>query len=175
MNIKNKMQEIEIEKMVLNCGGIGEKLDKSVKLLEMVTKRKISRTKSTKRIPAFEISPGKESGCRVTIREKDEIIAYLKRFFTAVDNKILARQITDNHFSFGVKEYIEVPGLEYKREFGILGFDITVVFTRKGKRVIRKKIKKGKYPERQKVTRQEIVDFLTKNFGIQIVSKGESK
>ena len=28
----NKMREIEIEKMVLNCGGLGEKLEKSVKL-----------------------------------------------------------------------------------------------------------------------------------------------
>ena len=35
------MREIEIEKMVLNCGGLGEKLEKSVKLLELITERKV--------------------------------------------------------------------------------------------------------------------------------------
>ena len=63
------MRDIEIEKIVLNCGGVGDKLEKSVKLLEMITKRKVKKLKSTRRIPAFAISPGKESGCKVTLRD----------------------------------------------------------------------------------------------------------
>jgi large subunit ribosomal protein L5 len=168
MEIKNKMQEIEIEKMVLNCGGIGDKLEKSVKLLEMITKRKVFRIKSSRRIPAFGISPGKESGCKVTIRDKKEIIALLKRFFAALDNQISAKRIVENQVSFGVREYIEIPGLEYNREIGILGLEASLVFRRKGKSVKMRKIKQGKYPKRQSVTKEEIIEFLKKNIRVEV-------
>ena len=166
---ENKMRDIEIEKIVLNCGGIGDKLEKSVKLLEMVTKRKVQKLKSTRRIPAFAISPGKESGCKVTIRDKEQIKNLLKRFFAVLENEISGKKITENHFSFGISEYIEVPGLEYNRDVGILGFEVDVVFKRKGKRVKIKKRKRGKYPKKQNVTKQEIIDFLNKNFGMDIL------
>ena len=171
MEIKNKMQEIEIEKMVLNCGGIEDKYEKSVKLLSLITKRKVDTRVSHKRIPTFNISPGKKSGCRVTIRDKNEIIALLKRFFAAVDNKLSRKKIVNNHFSFGIKEYIEIPGLEYNRDIGILGFEVDVSFARKGKRVKLRKIKKGKYPKRQEVTKEEIIDFLKKNLKLEVTKK----
>jgi len=170
---QNPMKEIEIKKIVLNCGGLGEKLDRSVKLLEMITKRKVSRTKSTKRIPAFGIAPGKEAGCKVTIRNKEDINTLLKRLFAANGNIINKKVITNNHFSLGIHEYIEVPGLEYNRDIGILGFEIAVVFERKGKRVAYKKIKRGKYPKKQDVSREEIIEFLNKNFGVEIVEKND--
>lgn len=168
----NPMREIEMEKLVLNCGGIDEKLEKAVKLLKMITvDRKVYQIKSRKRIPTFGISPGKKSGCKVTIRNKVKMIDLLKRFFAALDNEIKKKQITENHVSFGIKEYIEIPGLEYNREIGILGLEASLVFKRKGKRVKMRKIKKGKYPKRQSVTRQEITDFLIKRFGIEVVEK----
>ena len=169
MEKQNPMREIEIEKMVMNCGGIDDKFEKSLKLLEMITKRKPQIRVSNKRIPAFDISPGKKSGCRVTIRNKEEIISLLKRFFAAIDNKLSQKQITKNHFSFGIKEYIEIPGLEYNREIGILGFDVDVSFKRKGKRVKERKIKRGKYPKRQAVTKEEIIEFLKKNLRLEVV------
>lgn len=168
----NPMKEVEMEKLVLNCGGTDDKLEKSVKLLKMITAdRKVYQTKSTKRIPAFGISPGKRSGCKVTIRDKGKIIDLVKRFFAALDNEINKKQIRENHVSFGIKEYIEVPGLEYDREIGILGFEASLVFKRKGKRVKMRKIKRGKYPKRQSVTEQEITDFLIKNFKVEVVEK----
>ncbi len=170
MENKSKMQEIEIEKMVLNCGGTEDKLEKSIKLLKMITgKEKIYQVKSTRRIPAFGISPGKKSGCKITLRNKKEITDLLKRFFIAEDNQILNRKIVENQFSFGINEYIEIPGLEYNRDIGILGFEISVVFKRKGKRVKMKKIKQGKYPKRQNVTKEEIIQFLTKKFGVEVI------
>jgi large subunit ribosomal protein L5 len=168
----NPMKEIEMEKLVLNCGGTDDKLEKAVKLLKMISvDRKVYQIKSTKRIPAFGISPGKKSGCKVTIRDKAKIIELLKRVFAALDNELNKKQITENHVSFGIREYIEVPGLEYDREIGILGFEASLVFKRKGKRVKMKKIKRGKYPRRQSVTKQEITDFLIKTFGIEVVEK----
>ena len=172
MTNKNSMREIEIEKMVLNCGGTDDKLEKSVKLLKMITgNRKIYQIKSTRRIPAFGISPGKKSGCKVTIRDKEKIMDLLKRFFAALDNKIKKKQITENHASFWIREYIEIPGLGYDRDIGILGFEASLVFKRKGKRVKKRKIKKGKYPKRQNVTGKEIMDFLIKTLDLEVVEK----
>jgi len=165
---ENKMREIEIEKMVLNCGGTDDKLEKSVKLLEMITNGKVMKIKSTKRIPGFGISPGKISGCKITLRNKEKIYDLLKRFFAVINNTLSKKQITKNFLSFGIHEYIEIPGLEYNRDIGILGFEAVVVFKRKGKRVFIKKIKKGKYPEKQKVTKEEIIEFLQKNFNMEV-------
>lgn len=166
---ENPMREIEIEKIILNCGGIGEKLDQSVKLLEMITKKKVSKTKSKRRIPAFGISPGKESGCKVTIRNKEEINALLKRLFVAIGNQIRKKAIRENHFSFGIHEYIEVPGLEYNRDIGIIGFEVAVVFKRKGKRINYRKIKNNKSPGKQNASMEEISEFLNKNFGVEVI------
>ena len=162
------MREIEIEKMILHCGATEEKHEKSVKLLEKITDKKIQSVTSTRRIPAFGISPGKKSGCKVTIRDKKQIIELLKRFFASLDNELSGKQVTENQFCFGIKEYIEIPGLEYDRDIGILGFEVMLSFKRKGKRVTAKKIKRGRIPKKQHVTKQEVIDFLIKNFGVEI-------
>ena len=113
--------------------------------------------------------PGKVSGCKVTIRDMDPINELLKKLFVTIDNQISSKKIAKNHVSFGIKEYIEVPGFEYQREIGILGFEIDIVFKRKGKSVKFRKIKTGKYPEKQAVTKEEIVEYLNKNYGVEVV------
>lgn len=168
-NKTNPMRQVEIEKMVLNCGGIDDKLERSVKLLELVTGKKVLITKAKKRIPGFGISPGKGAGCKVTLRNKEQINQLLKRFLATFSNEISEKKIRDNHLSFGIHEYIEVPGLEYQREIGILGFEVDIVFKRKGKRVKIRKIKRGKYPKKQGVTKQEIIDFLENKFGAGVL------
>lgn len=162
------MREIEIEKIVLNCGATQEKLDKSVKLLEMVTKRNIKKTTARRRIQIFGISPGKPCGAKVTIRNKKEVADLLKRFFAAIDNRISSKKIVENHASFGIHEYIEIPGLEYQRDIGILGFEVNIVFKRKGKRVLLKKIKRGKYPKKQHVQKKEIIEYLKNKFNAEV-------
>ncbi|MEK6871711.1 MAG: hypothetical protein AABX16_02305 [Nanoarchaeota archaeon] len=164
----NIMRDISIEKMVIHCGGIDEKLERSVKLLQKITKEKVFIKKSTKRIPDFGISPGKKSGCKVTIRDKEKITQYLKRFFSAIDSKLSGRQFTENQLCFGIKEYIEVPGLDYDREIGILGFEVMLVFKRAGKRTTLRKIKAGKFPRRQQVTPQEIREYIVKHFKVRV-------
>ncbi len=164
---KNIMEKIEMEKIVLNCGGTGEKLERSVRLLQDITNKKPKRIKSKKRIPSFGVRPGLETGCKVTLRGKN-ITPLLKRLFSAIENKISKKKIEDNHVSFGIEEYITIPGISYQREIGMLGLEVSIVFKRKGKRVKLKKIKKGKYPKRQAVTKHEIINYLNKNFGIEV-------
>ena len=48
---ENIMKKIKIEKVVLSVGGLGEELEKGVKLLKMLTNKKPAKIRSTKRIP----------------------------------------------------------------------------------------------------------------------------
>ena len=125
------------------------------------------KTTSKKRIPTWGVRPGLELGAIVTIRDKNKIKELLKKFLETIENRLKKKQISDNHFSFGIPEYIEVPGLEYQRDIGIRGFDVTIVFVRAGKRVIRKKIKRGKLPKRQLVSKEEILNYMKENFNTE--------
>lgn len=158
----NSMQKIKIEKVVLSVGGIGDNLEKGVKLLKMLTKQKPAKMKSKKRIPSLGVRPKLEIGAVVTIRKNPE--KYLKRTLIAIDNKLKKKQISENTFSFGIQEYIEIPETEYQRDIGMIGLDVTVVFTRTGRRVKLKKIKRGKVPKRQIITKKEIIKFMEENF-----------
>jgi len=162
---ENKIREIELEKVTLSAGAVGEDLEKAAKLLGIISGMKVIKTASKKRIPDFGIRPGLEVGCKVTIRGK-KAIELLKRLFASVNNQIKAKQISNEDFSFGIVEYIEIPGIEYQRDIGMRGLNVTVSFKRKGKRVELKRIKRGKIPQRQRVTKQEIINFLNKHFNI---------
>jgi large subunit ribosomal protein L5 len=162
MNKRNIMREVKIEKIVLSIGGIGDDLEKGVKLLEMLTGKKPGRTKSNKRIPSLGIRPKLEVGTVVTIRKNTE--KFLKKMLIAIDNKLKEKQISENTFSFGIPEYIEIPETEYQRDIGIMGLDVTVVFSRAGRRTKLKKIKKGKIPKRQIITKNEIIKFMRDKF-----------
>ena len=88
-----------------------------------------------------------------------------------MSNALKEKQIQDNFFSFGIHEYIEIPGVEYIREVGIMGFEITAVFARPGKHVEVRKVKRGKRPKRLKVTKEEIIAYLETKFNTTIVRK----
>jgi len=169
-NKENKMKEIKIEKVVLSIGGTGEALDKGEKLLNRLTSQKPARKKSKRRIPTLGVRPGLEVGCMVTLRGK-KALELLRRLLQAVDNKIKEKQISDNTFSFGVKEYIEIPGVKYQRDIGIIGFDVSVTFARAGKRVIKRKIKRSKIPRKQMVKREEIIEYLKNKLNVTILGK----
>lgn len=163
----NPMRTLVLEKVVLNCGGTAEKLDKGIKLLKILTGKKVKEVVSTKRIPSLGVRPGLKTGCTVTIRGPEKE-ALLKRLFGAVDRKISIKKIVENQFSFGIKEYLEIPDMEYQRDIGILGLDVTAVFKRKGKRVAFKKIKQGRLPQKQRVTPEEIIDYLKNQLKIEV-------
>ncbi len=159
---ENIMRKMKMEKVVLSVGGIGDVLEKGVKLLTLLSGRKPARIKSRKRIPSFNVRPGLEVGAVVTIRKNPEEM--LKKMLATIDNILNKKQISENNFSFGIKEYIEIPGVEYQRDIGIMGFDVTVVFKRAGRRIRFKKIKRGKIPKRQRISKEEIIKFMEEKF-----------
>ena len=166
---KNPMREIKMEKVVLNVGAKGDDLERGMRLLKLLTGKTPAKTKSRKRIPSLGVRPGLEVGAVVTIRKNPEEI--LKKMLAAVDNVIRRKQVSENNFSFGIKEYLEIPGIEYQRDIGILGLDVTVVFKRSGRRVRLKKIKRGKIPKRQVITKEEIIKFMEDNFQVEFTGK----
>ena len=163
MNKDNVMRKIMIEKVLLSSGATGDSLAKAKKLLEFISGSKAQVLQSMKRIPEFDVRPGLEVGTRVTLRG-ERALELLKKLLGAIDNEISKKQVSENHFSFGLKEYIEIPGVEYQRDIGIRGFNVTVVFARAGLRVKRKKIKSGDIPKRQFVSKEEIMNYMKEVF-----------
>jgi large subunit ribosomal protein L5 len=165
---ENLMRKIRIEKVLLSAGGKDKDLEKAKKLLELISGMKAQIIKSSKRIPNFGVRPELEVGTRVTLRGQ-KALSLLKRLLKAKSNTLSEDQVSDNHFSFGIKEYIEIPDIEYQRDIGIRGFNITVVFSRPGTRIKNKKIKSGKLPKKQYVTQEEIINYMEENFQTQFL------
>ncbi len=160
---ENPMRKIKIEKVLVSCGATGADLEKAKKLLQLLTEMKPQVIASTKRIPNFDVRPGLEVGTRVTLRG-EKALASLKKFLGALNNTLYESQVSENHFSFGIEEYIEIPGTEYQRDIGIRGLNVTVVFIRPGIRIKRKKIKSSKVAKKQNVSPEEIINYMEDNF-----------
>lgn len=166
---ENPMRAIKLEKVVLSCGAVGPNLDKAQKLLEMLTekKAKIVHSGPKRRIPNFGVKPNMALGVMVTLRRK-EAQDILKRLLVAIDNTIRKKQVAENGFSFGIHEYIEIPGIEYQRDIGIRGLNVTASFIRAGVRVKRKKLKQGKVPARQNIHKEEIIKYMKLNYSTTV-------
>lgn len=167
--MENVMRKIKLDKVTLNCGAGVEprKLEKSEKLLKIIGKGKVKRTTSKRRIPTFGLRIGQEIGCKITLRKK-KAEELLKRLLESVGNKLSIKQISEGYFAFGIKEYIEIPGMNYERDIGIIGLEVCVSLTRAGKRVGEKKIKKGRISQGHRITKEETVKFMEENFKIKI-------
>jgi len=164
---ENIMREIKIEKVVLSVGGTADVLEKGYKLLQFLTEKKPAKIKSKKRIPTWGVRPGLEVGAVVTLRKN--YMELLKKMLISIDNTLKKKQVSENNFSFGIKEYIEIPGVEYQREIGIMGFDVTIVFKRSGRRVRLRKIKAGKVSKKQVIKREEIIKFMEDAFQTRFI------
>ena len=166
---ENIMRNVKIERVVLNVGGVADKLEKGRILLEKFTGKKPVKVKAKKRIPTWGVRPGLEVGVKVTLRGK-EVENTIKRLLGGVGNSLKEKQFQKNFVSFGIKEYIEIPGFEYIREVGIMGFEATIVFTRTGRRVGLRKVKRGKV-RRQDIPAEEIMDFMKEHFETKILRR----
>lgn len=164
------MRRISVEKVTLNIGAgmPGEKLDKAVKLLTKISGRKPVVTSSKKRIPTWGLRPGLEIGCKVTVRGGDAV-ALLQRLLTAV-NQTLTRRKFDNFgsFSFGVPEYLSIPGVEYDASIGIIGLEAAVTLQRPGFGIRRRRVQRRPIPQRHRISAEEAVEFMTKEFGVKV-------
>jgi len=141
---------------------------KAQKVLEIITGQKAVQTFGKKRIPSWNVRPGIPIGAKVTVRGK-KCMGLLKRLFEAIENR-LSKRVFDNHgnLSFGIKSYIDIPGMNYDPELGIFGMDVSVSLERKGFRVKNRKVSASKIGSKHCVKPEEAVEFIKKEFGVVI-------
>lgn len=171
------MRRVRLEKVVVNVGvgEPGERLEKAEEMLARVVKTvagadvKPVRTVAKKKIPKWGIRPGLAIGVKVTLRG-EVAEKFLRAAFDAVGNKI-RRQSFDGqgNFSFGIREYIDLPGVKYDPSIGIFGMDVCVSLERPGYRVKRRKVRRAKVGKNHLITVDEAVAFVKENFGVEVV------
>ncbi|MEM3126910.1 MAG: 50S ribosomal protein L5 [Candidatus Woesearchaeota archaeon] len=171
--MSEKMKEIRIEKVTLNVGaGKDEnKLKRGIKLLKQIVGIDPVITYTNKRIPTWGLRPGLPIGCKITLR-KDKAKDLLKRLLTAKDNKLIPKQFdASGNVSFGIHEYIDVPGTKYDPEIGIMGFEVCVTLERPGYRVKKRKIRQAKIHPKHRITKQDAISFMKQTFDTKIVEE----
>ncbi len=160
------MRDIEIEKIVMNIG-CGTKLNPETAktVLERLTRSKAIIISSRKR-STFNVPKGKAIGCKVTIRkDADE---FLRRLLEAKEKRLSAANFdVQGNFAFGIREYIEVPGMEYDPKIGIIGMDACVTLQRKGYSIKRKMIPR-KIGRSHLITKNDAIEFVKTRFGVNI-------
>ncbi|EFD92287.1 MAG: ribosomal protein L5 [Candidatus Parvarchaeum acidophilus ARMAN-5] len=168
--MENKMRDILVEKITLNIGvgEPGERLEKIKALLEQISGAKVVKTETKRRIPEWGLRPGLEIGVKTTLRgEKAEEV--LKRMFTAVENTIPASKFDRNgNLSFGVKEYIHIPGAKYDYTIGIVGISVNVTLFRRGFSISRKR-NKSSIGKSHLIKKEEAEDFIKNKYNVKVI------
>ncbi len=144
MSFNNKMQAPKIIKIVLNMGlGLDATDNKILKSAEddlgSIAGQKAQITKSRKSISNFKTRVGIPLGLKVTLR-KDNMYFFLDRLINIAlprikDFRGLNPNSFDNeaNYSFGIKEHIIFPEVNFDKVDKIRGLDITVVTSAKTK------------------------------------------
>ncbi len=168
---ENPMREIRIEKVTVNIGvgEGGERLRKAEKVIEMLTGQKPVRTIAKVTNRDFGIRKGLPIGCKVTLRKK-KAIEFLRKALWVRDFKLPIWSFdSEGNFSFGIAEHTDFEGVKYDPEIGIFGMDVCVTLERKGYRIKRRKRQKTKIPLRHRITKEEAIEFLKREFNLEVI------
>jgi len=169
------MRKIKIEKVTLNIGAGKDQtvLKKGEKLIQNITGIKPVTTKTNKRIPTWSLRPGLPIGVKLTLRGT-KALELLPKLLSSKSN-VLKETNFDNagNLSFGIPEYVDIDGVKYDPEIGIMGLQVCVTIERSGYRVKKKKLRNSFVGKAHKVTKDESIDFMKKNFKIEMAKDDE--
>ena len=79
----------------------------------------------------------------------------------------------EGNIAFGISEYIDIPGINYDPEVGMMGLEVCITLERPGFRVKRRRIRKRSIKS-HKIGKEDSIDFMAKNFGIKIKQEAEA-
>ncbi len=166
--MENRMRTVRIDKVVLNVGAGAEAdaVDKAQKLLEKISGKKSVKTTAKRRIAVWKLRPGLPIGAMVTLHGK-MAEKLLRQLLQATSFELPKRSFTENGFSFGVKEYIDIPDVKYDPKIGVIGLEVSVSLERPGFRIKRRKIRKGKIAETHKITAEDSLNF-ARSLGVKV-------
>jgi len=168
MAAENSMREIKVEKVTVNMG-IGpdpNEMKTGQKIIEKITGSRAIKTKCKVRQPKWGIRPGLPIGLKVTLR-KGKAEHFLKTALAAKGNALDSRCFdSQGNFGFGIKEYIDLPGVKYDPSLGVKGFDVLVTLERPGYRVKRRKNRCKNIGKRHVIAKTDAIDFVRKKFEV---------
>lgn len=166
----NVMQEVKVEKVTLNIGTgkNQDRLAKALVLLKKITGEEPVKTVTMKRINSWGLRPGLPIGAKVTLR-KDKAVEVIKKLLVAKENVLKERFYDESgNVSFGLVEYLDIPGMKYDPDIGTLGLQACITLQRPGFRLKYRKIQKKKIPKQHRITKEDAVEFMKSKFGITV-------
>ncbi len=168
--IESPMKKISLDKIVLNMGvgKSGDAIEIAKRALEQISGKKSCARNARETQRDWGIRKGEPIGVSVTIRGEDAK-ALLKRLLEAKGDVVKGKSFDNfGNLSFGINEHIDIPGVKYEPQIGILGLGISIALSRPGY-VIRKRSKhKASVGKSHIITSQEAKDYLVKEFGVTV-------
>ena len=144
LSLKNKHEVPKFVKIILNMGlgedaADGKKLKACVEDMSLISGQKPIITKFKKSISNFKTRKGSNAGVKVTLRS-NMMYEFIDRLVNIAlprikDFRGLSTKSIDksNNYSFGVKEHIIIPEVNFDKVDKIRGLDITIVTSSKNK------------------------------------------
>ena len=157
LSLKNRHEAPRITKVILNMGlgedaADGKKLKSCIDDMSMIAGQKPVVTKFKKSISNFKTRKGANAGVKVTLRSS-KMYEFIDRLINIAlprvkDFRGLSSKCIDNsnNFSFGIKEHIIFPEVNFDKVDKIRGLDITIVIKSMEKKHSFELLKKLNFP-----------------------------
>ena len=161
LSLKNKHDVPKIKKIVLNMGlgedaSDGKKIKTCLEDMALITGQKPIITKFKKSISNFKTRKGANAGVKVTLRST-KMFEFIDRLVNIAlprikDFRGLSSKGIDNsnNYSFGIKEHIVFPEVNFDKVDKIRGLDITLVTSSKNKEGTLELLKEFNFPINEK-------------------------
>ncbi len=157
LSFKNKHEVPKLEKIVLNMGlgadaGDGKKVKSCLDDMTLIAGQRAVITKFKKSIANFKTRKGANAGIKVTLRSS-KMYEFMDRLINIAlprikDFRGLSEKGIDNsgNYSFGIKEHIVFPEVNFDKVDKIRGLDITIVIKSKSKEGTLELLKEFNFP-----------------------------
>ena len=161
LSLKNKHDVPKIDKIILNMGlgedaSDGKKLKACIEDISLIAGQKPVITKFKKSISNFKTRKGSNAGVKVTLRAS-RMYEFMDRLINIAlprikDFRGLSVKGIDssNNYSFGIKEHIVFPEVNFDKVDKIRGLDITIVTSSKSKEGTLEMLKEFNFPLNEK-------------------------
>ena len=162
LSLKNKHDVPKINKIILNMGlgedaSDGKKLKACLDDMALIAGQKPIITKFKKSISNFKTRKGSNAGIKVTLRSQ-KMYEFIDRLINIAlprikDFRGLSSKGIDNsyNYSFGIKEHIVFPEVNFDKVDKIRGLDITIVTSSKSKQGTSELLKEFNFPLNEKI------------------------
>ena len=157
LSLKNKHDVPRINKIILNMGlgedaSDGKKLKACTEDMALISGQKPVITRFKKSISNFKTRKGSNAGIKVTLRAQ-KMYEFIDRLVNIAlprikDFRGLSSRGIDNsyNYSFGIKEHIVFPEVNFDKVDKIRGLDVTIVTSSKNKEGTLELLKEFNFP-----------------------------